>query len=102
VVEDINRTGVIDNSRLTLMFGEDGRASGSTNCNRLSGLYEADGGTITFTPLATTRRACLGEALSGQERKYMSALGGEMAWTITADGALELTGDAGRRVLLRR
>jgi putative lipoprotein len=102
VVEDINRTGVIDNSRLTLMFGEDGRVNGSTNCNRLSGLYAADGGTITFTPLATTRRACLGAALSGQERKYMSALGGEMAWTITADGALELTGDEGRRVLLRR
>jgi putative lipoprotein len=102
VVEDINRGGVIDNSRLTLMFGEDGRVSGSTNCNRLNGLYAADGGTITFTPLATTRRACLGEGLMMQERKYMSALGGEMAWTITADGALELTGDEGRRVLLRR
>ncbi|WP_291195870.1 META domain-containing protein [Hyphomonas sp.] len=102
VVQDINRGGVTDNSRLTLMFGEDGRVSGSTNCNRLSGLYAADGGTITFTPLATTRRACLGEGLMMQERKYMSALGGEMAWTITADGALELTGDEGRRVLLRR
>ena len=102
VVEDINRSGVIDNSRLTLVFGEDGRVSGSTNCNGLSGLYTADGGTITFTPLATTRRACLGEGLMMQERKYMSALGGEMAWTITADGALELTGDEGRRVLLRR
>jgi putative lipoprotein len=102
VVEDINRGGVIDNSRLTLMFSEEGRVSGSTNCNRLNGLYAADGGTINFAPLATTRRACLGEGLMLQERKYMSALGGEMAWTITADGALELTGDEGRRVLLRR
>ncbi len=102
VVEDINRGGVIDRSRLTLAFGADGRVSGSTNCNRLNGLYAADGGTITFTPLATTRRACLGEGLMMQERKYMSALGGEMAWTITADGALELKGDEGRRVLLRR
>jgi len=101
-VVDINAGGVIGNSRLKLVAGEDGRVSGSTGCNRLSGLYDADGGTITFTQLATTRRACLDDGLRMQERRYISALGGEMAWTITADGALELTGDKGRRVLLRR
>jgi len=102
VVEDINRGGVIDNSRLTLSFGEDGRVTGSTNCNTFAGGYTADGGKLAFTPLAMTRKACIGEALANQEQKYVAALTGEMDWQITGDGALELTGDEGRRVALRR
>jgi len=102
IVEDINRTGVIDNSRLTLSFGEEGRVSGSTNCNGFGGTYSVDGTKLTLGALAMTRRACLAEALSNQERKYTSALQGELSWTITDDGALELTGAEGRRVLLRR
>jgi putative lipoprotein len=102
IVEDINRTGIIDNSRLTLTFGDDGRVSGSTNCNGFSGTYTVDGTKVTLGALTMTRRACLAEALSNQERKYTSALEGELNWTITDDGALELTGTEGRRVLLRR
>ena len=102
IVEDINRGGVIDNSRLTLIFGADGRVSGSTNCNGFSGTYSVDGSRLTLSPLAMTRRACLAQALSMQEAKYTSALNGEMTWAITGDGALELTGDGGRRLLLRR
>ncbi len=102
VVEDLNRGGVIDNTRLTLTFGADGKVSGSTNCNRFNGTFTATATSVSFGPLAMTRRACTGEALSLQQRKYMDALGGVMAWTIEAEGALVLTGDAGKRVLLRR
>jgi len=102
IVEDINRGGVIDNSRLTLIFGADGRVSGSTGCNGLSGTYSVSGKKLTLSPLAMTRRACLAPALSMQEAKYTGALNGELTWSITGDGALELTGDGGRRVLLRR
>ncbi len=102
VVEDLNRGGVIDNTRLTLMFSAEGKVSGSTNCNRFNGAYTATANTVRFGPLAMTRRACTGEALSQQQRKYMDALGGVTAWSIEADGALVLTGDAGKRVLLRR
>ena len=102
VVEGLNRGGVIDNTRLTLTFGADGKVSGSTNCNRFNGTFTATATSVSFGPLAMTRRACTGEALSLQQRKYMDALGGVMAWTIEADGALVLTGDAGKRVLLRR
>jgi len=102
IVEDINRTGIIDNSRLTLTFGADGRVSGSTNCNGFSGTYTVDGAKLTLGALAMTRRACLAEALSRQEQKYTDALDGELSWTITDDGALELSGAEGRRVLLRR
>ena len=102
VVEDLNRGGVIDNTRLTLTFGADGKVSGSTNCNRFNGTFTATATSVSFGPLAMTRRACTGEALSLQQRKYMDALGGVITWTIEADGALVLTGDAGERVLLRR
>ena len=102
VVEDLNRGGVIDNTRLTLTFSADGKVSGSTNCNRFNGTYTATTTSVSFGPLAMTRRACTGEALSLQQRKYMDALGGVMTWTIEADGALVLTADGGKRVLLRR
>jgi putative lipoprotein len=102
VVEDINRGGVMDNSRLTLTFGADGRVSGSGGCNSFSGTYSADGSSVTLGPLAMTRRACLGEALNAQETRYTQALTGTLHWAILADGALELTGEGGKRVLLRR
>lgn len=102
IVEDINRGGVIDNSRLTLTFGADGRVSGSGGCNSFSGTYSADGSSVTLGPLAMTRRACIGEALNAQETRYASALTGKLSWAVLADGALELTSDGGKRVLLRR
>lgn len=101
-VEDINRGGVIDNTVLTLNFSENGRVTGSTGCNSLSGSYTATGTHLTFSPLVTTRRACLAPALNAQEAKFTKALQGEMAWRLTADGALELTREGGHRILLRR
>lgn len=102
IVEDINRGGVIDNSRLTLTFAADGRVSGSTNCNAFSGVYSADETTVTFAPLAITERACAAPAMAQQEQRYMAALSGERTWKLTTTGALELTGPAGQRLLLRR
>ena len=44
----------------TLTLSE-GRAAGSTGCNRFTGTYVLDGGSISFGRLATTRMACPGE-----------------------------------------
>lgn len=101
-VEDINRSGIIDNTVLTLTFSKDGNVTGSTGCNSLSGTYTATGTAITFSPLIMTRRACLAPALNDQETKFTAALQGEMTWRLTADGALELTREGGHRILLRR
>ncbi|MDP3457874.1 MAG: META domain-containing protein [Hyphomonas sp.] len=102
IVEDINRTGIIDNSRLTLAFGADGRVSGSTNCNAFSGTYSVDGSKLALSPLVMTRRACAAPALAFQETKYVGALSGELGWRFAADGALVITGDEDSRVQLRR
>lgn len=43
----------------TLVFGPDGSVAGSSGCNRLTGSYAIEGGhSLSFGPLATTRRAC--------------------------------------------
>lgn len=101
-VEDLNRGGVIDRSNLTITFTEDGRVYGSTQCNQFSGSYTATATHVTFTPLMMTLRACVDEALATQERVFVDALEGEMAWKAREDGAVELTRDLGNRVLLRR
>lgn len=102
IAEDINHGGVIGNSRLTLAFGADGKVSGSDHCSRFNGTYTAGGSKLTISPLASTRRACLGEALPGQARKCLGALVGEPAWSFTSDGALLPAGADAARIVLRR
>ena len=73
VVEDINAGGVIDNSRATLTFSEDGKLSGDTSCNRYFGEYQLRGDRLSFIPLGTTLRLCP-EALMNQEQRFLNAL----------------------------
>lgn len=46
-------------SRPHLTFTEDGRVAGTDGCNLLRGEWEADGATIEFDLMASTRMACL-------------------------------------------
>ncbi len=102
VVEDVDRTGVIDNANLTVAFDETGRIYGSAGCNRFTGAYTYDGafGALKVTPLGVTRRMCA-EALMNQEGKLVQSLQGATRAETQADGAVALTSDTGR-VLLRR
>lgn len=52
----------------------DGRASGSTGCNSFGGSVSVEGDRIDFGALATTRRACMGEGVMEQERRFTEAL----------------------------
>jgi copper homeostasis protein (lipoprotein) len=58
-------------AHLTLRPAE-GRVSGHTGCNQLTGGYSLEGVTLTFERLATTRMACAGEA--DIEREFLEAL----------------------------
>ncbi len=42
-----------------LVLRSDGQVTGFSGCNQLTGPYTVDGSTISFGPLAMTRRACL-------------------------------------------
>lgn len=65
----------IQSGRLPILaFDAEGRASGSSGCNRFSGGYSLDDDKISFGPLASTRMACPGE-LATQEMDFFKALG---------------------------
>ncbi len=76
------------------------RTSGSTGCNRLTGSYTvAEAGSLSFSPLATTRMACLDPSLAAQETRYLEALE-ETAGFSASQGRLRLTDGEGRVLLV--
>lgn len=102
-VEDLNRNGIIDNILMTLTFTADGNLIAFTPCGTSERQYTATGTTLHTSPGQSSMNAnCRGESLQDQVLKLTVALGEEMAWRLTADGALELTREGGHRVLLRR
>jgi heat shock protein HslJ len=72
-----------DYAKAFLVFA-DGRVTGSTGCNRLSGPATIQGGTITFGPIGTTRMACAGD-LATIEAAVLGTLHGKVTFTIDAE-----------------
>ena len=75
VLEDLAGTGVVERGRATLEFDDSGRASGKGSCNRYSGPVTLTGDLISFGPLVSTKMACVEEALTAQENRFLEALG---------------------------
>src|SRR4029078_2453847 len=76
----------------TLKF-DPGTASGNSGCNTYNGTYRADGKTIAFRPLISTKRACVGTG-NDVESAFVAALQGASTWSIAGDGTLHLEGVA--------
>ena len=74
VLEDLSGAGVVERGRATLEFDEAGRASGMGSCNRYSGPVTLTGDRISFGPLISTKMACVEEALTAQEGRFLGAL----------------------------
>ncbi|WP_329039381.1 META domain-containing protein [Streptomyces sp. NBC_00178] len=83
--------GTKDEARLT--FGEDGTVEGNLGCNSFHGKAAVSGSTITFGPLASTRKMCPGGAME-LERALLGAMKGETTYTI-AHRTLSLTAKGG-------
>ncbi len=98
-VEDIDGKGVIDRTHTTLHFIEDGRVAGDTGCNRYSGSVEISGTSISFGPMAGTRKACA-PALMDQEMKFYQAVAKVVSWEVPGTGLLHLK-DADGNTLIR-
>ena len=58
---------------ITARFGADGKVSGSAGCNDYNGAYIAEGTSLSFSPLRTTRKACPPEIMA-QETRFLAAL----------------------------
>lgn len=100
-VEDIGGTGIVEGSRVTLRFGDDGRVAGTASCNRYSGAYELTAEGLTLGRMVTTKMACA-PALMQQEQRFLGLLAQVRRFEIAADGALALVAGDGRRIVARR
>jgi heat shock protein HslJ len=93
-----SETTVVAGTTVTLRFGEDNRASGSTGCNSFSGTYQVRGDNISFSRLVSTRRACLDQNANEQEQRFLSTLGAANRFRRAAN-RLTILSDRGRNVL---
>jgi heat shock protein HslJ len=93
-----SETDVVPGTTVTLKFGEDGRASGSTGCNSYGGTYEVSGDRITFGRLVSTRRACLDQNANQQEQRFLAALEAANRFRLSSD-RLTIFSDRVRNVL---
>ncbi len=101
VVEDIGGGGIIDNSRVTIRFGNDGRLSGRGGCNSYGAPYTLDGNGLKIGRAAATMMACA-PALMRQEGTFIRLLEQVQRFDRTADGGLVLVAADGRRIVARR
>ncbi|MGW4481480.1 META domain-containing protein [Rhodococcus triatomae] len=74
----------IEKAAATLQIADDGTVTGSTGCNSFTGRAEVSGETVTFGPLATTRRACVPE-LAEVEQAVLATLTGTATATVESD-----------------
>jgi heat shock protein HslJ len=75
----------VPGSEVSMVFSDDGRVSGNGGCNAFNGPYTLSGSSITFGPLATTRRACPSEAINLQEQRFLAALTASTNYEIAGD-----------------
>jgi heat shock protein HslJ len=71
---------------LSMVFDTDGRVSGDTGCNMFNGPYTLSGSSISFGPIATTRRACLSDEANQQEQQFLAALAATTTYQLVGDG----------------
>lgn len=83
----------------SLTVAADGRANGSTGCNRFFGAVHIKSGTLTVGNLGMTRMAC-SDGAGDNERRFTAALSSATAWRM--DGTrLVLETAQGPMVLVR-
>lgn len=70
---------------VTLLFGEDGRVTGTGGCNTFRTTYRVEGDALGFGPVLSTRMACPDAASSQQEIDYFAALEAAAAFDLTAE-----------------
>lgn len=103
VVEDLDRGGIIDRSRISLEFlvelGQR-RVAGLASCNRYFASFQLTGESLTFDRPGSTMMACA-PSLMAQEQKFLRILQGVRSFDIDPTGALILRGPEGT-LLARR
>jgi heat shock protein HslJ len=85
----LRQVAVLDETRVTAVFGNDGRVAGSAGCNRYFGNVRVTGTRLEVGPLGATRMYCTAGGVMEQEEAFLAALGASRTYRI-AGGRLEL------------
>lgn len=88
---------LVEGSTITLVF-EDGQAGGNGGCNSYGSDYTVEGNSISFGLINTTLMACVDDAVTEQEGRYLAALQTAESFEQTAD-SLMIFYDGGAGVL---
>ncbi len=89
---------VVAGTTITLKFGDDGRAGGSSGCNSYGSDYKAMADKLSFGRIISTKRACTDERANQQEHRFFQALESAVRFEL-ADGRLTIFYDGGRSEL---
>jgi heat shock protein HslJ len=101
VVETIGGAPVIDTSKPTILFMEEGRVAGNASCNRFIGGYQLTGEGLSFAQMGTTMMACEDD-VSLQEARFLELLQAVSRFEIAPGGRLVLHAPDGRNLKLVR
>jgi heat shock protein HslJ len=86
-------------AQATVDFAADGKVTGNDGCNSFGGTITQTGGSVTFSALVSTRRACEGSK-DTLERAVMGVLDGTVTARTTESGALQFIHPSGRSLVL--
>lgn len=101
IVETIGGEPVVEDSRASILFLDEGRVAGNASCNRLTGSFRLTGEGLSFGQMATTRMACE-EPLNSQEMRFLELLRKVHRFEIGSHGRLVLHTPDGQRITARR
>lgn len=99
-VVELRSVAVVDTIAPTLLFDSAGQVSGVTGCNRYTGTATLSGKTLTFSPLATTRMACIDTTRMAQEQQFLGDMQGVRGYELSGDARLRLQDANGATVIL--
>lgn len=88
---------VLDNTRITALFDEEGAVEGSSGCNTYFSDYVVDAdGSLSFSAIAVTEMYCESpDGVMDQENKYLNALSDVRRFKILANTLKLFYGDSG-------
>lgn len=89
VIEDINGGGIIDSSRVEIVFYSNDRLAGQASCNNYSAEYALTGEALVIGAAISTKKACA-PALMEQEQRFLDMLQRVQRFKFNEDGALLL------------
>lgn len=99
ITEQIDGLKVTTSQRATIKFENDGHVTGTTGCNRFSGMAKINGQNITFGQFATTRRACIPELME-QEQKFLEAIENIKKYSIDKNSLLRLNDSENKELMV--